>query len=239
MPMTDANGAPPRVMEPGELLPDFVDRFQTALDKSGREENAARDLFIDNLRNTVLKLSGFGIKEWDNIGFANVGSNYRDFGRDDRRDRGNDRGRYWGGSDGGRDQQGDGRKERSMERGSTSQWGQREVPLRFTRVCYECGEPGHYRNHCPKLGRDGGPRYNGQRGRSLSPKPQARQQEPRAASEDPVVKRQIEELAVTITSMKEALDAEKAAKEEKIKRKTEKLERKKREEEEAKAAEEK
>ncbi|GBG74727.1 hypothetical protein CBR_g19134 [Chara braunii] len=79
MPMTYANGAPPRVMiaflarfdavgedaawfvlktrpqEPGELLPDFVDRFQTALDKSGREENAARDLFIDHLRNPVLK----------------------------------------------------------------------------------------------------------------------------------------------------------------------------------------
>ncbi|GBG59317.1 hypothetical protein CBR_g32329 [Chara braunii] len=44
-----------RPQELGELLPDFVDRFQTALDKSGREENVARDLFIDHLRNPVLK----------------------------------------------------------------------------------------------------------------------------------------------------------------------------------------
>ncbi|GBG70714.1 hypothetical protein CBR_g8013 [Chara braunii] len=44
-----------RPQEPGELLPDFVDRFQTALDKSGREEKEARDLFIDHLCNPVLK----------------------------------------------------------------------------------------------------------------------------------------------------------------------------------------
>ncbi|GBG59301.1 hypothetical protein CBR_g32314 [Chara braunii] len=44
-----------RPQGPGELLPDFVDRFQTTLDKSGRDEKSAQDLFIDHLRSPTLK----------------------------------------------------------------------------------------------------------------------------------------------------------------------------------------
>ncbi|GBG91429.1 hypothetical protein CBR_g52385 [Chara braunii] len=125
-----------------------------------------------------------------------------------------------------------------MERWSSSHMGQRDPPQRFTHVCYECGEPGHYRNQCPKLGREGAPRYAGQQGRSVSPRHNARLPEPRAASEDPAIKRQIEDLAMSVATMKEVFDVEIAAKEEKRKKKQEKAERKKREEEEARAPEE-
>ncbi|GBG67298.1 hypothetical protein CBR_g437 [Chara braunii] len=120
-----------------------------------------------------------------------------------------------------------------VDTGSSSQTGHRFAPVR-----YECGEPGDYRNQCPRLRRDGGPRYAGQRGRSLSPRQNTRHHEPRAASEDLAVKHQIEELAASMAAMKEVYDAEKAAKEEKKKKKQEKLERKKREGEEAKSEEE-
>ncbi|GBG63668.1 hypothetical protein CBR_g38980 [Chara braunii] len=167
-----------------------------------------------------------------------MGSNYRDHGSDDRRDRSWDRGRESGGYDGGRDRRGEGRRERSIERGSSSYTGQREAPNRFAPVCFECGEPGHYRNQCPKLGRDGTSRVVGQRGRSLSPRQQLRYPEPRASLEDPAVKRQIEELAASMAMMKEVFNAETAAKEEKKKKKMEKLEHNKKEEEDAQAAEE-
>ncbi|GBG66982.1 hypothetical protein CBR_g74668 [Chara braunii] len=166
-----------------------------------------------------------------------MGSNYRYHGRDNHRDWSGDRGRDYGSHNGGRDQHSEGRRERPIERGNSSQSGPREAPNRIAPVCYECGEPGHYQNQCPRLGRDGGPRYARQRGRSLSPRQHFRHPEPRVVSEDPTVKRQIEELAASMAAMKEAYDAEIAAKEAK-KKKQEKLERKKREEEEAKAAEE-
>ncbi|GBG84746.1 hypothetical protein CBR_g39124 [Chara braunii] len=125
-----------------------------------------------------------------------------------------------------------------MERGSSSHTGHREDPHRFAPVCYECGEPGHYRNQCPKLGRDGSTRYLGQRERSISSRQRAWYQEPRAAFEDPGVKHQLEELAASFATMKEAFDVENTEREEKRKRRMEKLDRKKREEEKAKAMEE-
>ncbi|GBG83332.1 hypothetical protein CBR_g37045 [Chara braunii] len=167
-----------------------------------------------------------------------MGSNYRDSGRESRRERGSDWGREQGRYEFGRDRYGDGRRERSLERGSSSHGVQREAPQRFTPVCYECGEPGHYRNQCPKLGRDGGHRPGGQRGRSTSPRQFTRQPEPRAMTEDPAMTRKLEDLAASMAAMKEVIEAENAAKEEKRKRKTEKLERKRLKEEEAWLAEE-
>ncbi|GBG83398.1 hypothetical protein CBR_g37112 [Chara braunii] len=60
----------------------------------------------------------------------------------------------------------------------------------------------------------------------------------RAASEDPALRSQVNELASSIAMMKRIFEAEKAKKAEKAKRKQEKLELKKREKEERQAAEE-
>ncbi|GBG86508.1 hypothetical protein CBR_g41501 [Chara braunii] len=67
-------------------------------------------------------------------------------------------------------------------------------------------------------------------GRSHSPERHGRAHEIRATSEDPLLRRQIDELATSIAKMKEHMDVENK-KEEKVKRKQEKLELKWREEE--------
>ncbi|GBG59836.1 hypothetical protein CBR_g66639 [Chara braunii] len=156
----------------------------------------------------------------------------RDFGREHSREQYSDRNRE-SGYDGGRDTRREYRRERTMEYGSSNhqEWGRDPPPRRFTPVCYECGEPGHYRNQCSKLGGEGNTRSAVQRGRSFSPKRQGCLREARATSEDPALRQQIEDLATTIGSVKEHIDAENRKKEEKAKRKQEKEEQKRREEE--------
>ncbi|GBG89573.1 hypothetical protein CBR_g49362 [Chara braunii] len=159
------------------------------------------------------------------------GSNSQDYGCNNRRDRYNERGRDEG-HDGGCDQSGDGRRDRVGHYGSSSQPDRsRDPPRRFVAVCYECGKSGHYRNQCPKLGGE-------VCSRDIRQRHQARHHEQRATSEDPAIRKTVEELVTSVATMKEFIDTESARKEQKAKRKAEKHERKKREEEERRAAEE-
>ncbi|GBG83187.1 hypothetical protein CBR_g36803 [Chara braunii] len=162
------------------------------------------------------------------------GSGYREYEKEDYRGRYGERGRD-GGYEGGRDPR-DSRRERSMEPGGAShQERHREPPRRVPPVCFECGEPEHYRNQCPRLVGDS----SRSRGRSTSPRHQGPQQVPRALSEDPALRRQVEDMASMLASMKEYHEAEQAKKEARAKRKLEKQEQKRREEEERAATEEK
>ncbi|GBG70974.1 hypothetical protein CBR_g8274 [Chara braunii] len=149
--------------------------------------------------------------------------NRRDFGRDDHREHSHD-------------VRGDCARE--YERGPTYERSQdyRDQPRRAAPVCFECGEPGHYRNQCPRLTGEGSSRAGMTPGRSLSPNRQPSAHGRRSTSEDTTVKQQLEELAGSLASMKEHFDREQAKKDEKAKRKHEKKEKEEREKEERFAA---
>ncbi|GBG64281.1 hypothetical protein CBR_g41201 [Chara braunii] len=136
-----------------------------------------------------------------------VGAGYssgggRDYGREDRRDR-----------------YGDARNEHATPRDHGDY---REQPRRFVPVCYECGEPGHYRNQCPKLVGESSGHHMPRRGRSTSPTYHDKTGERRSASEDPAVRKQLEDLASSIAGMKSFIDAEQQRKEDKARAKMEK-----------------
>ncbi|GBG66448.1 hypothetical protein CBR_g61491 [Chara braunii] len=165
-----------------------------------------------------------------------AGGGYRGLGRDKDRDRCQDYRRDFGPEDN-RERVRDGRGDRQGEfdRGPYYERSQdyRQQPRRSAPVC---GEPGHYRNQCPRLIGEGSSRTGLIRGRSLSPNRQHLVQGKWSLSEDPVAKQQLEELASSIVSMKELFDKEQEKKIEKARRKQEKKEREERDKEERLAA---
>ncbi|GBG72003.1 hypothetical protein CBR_g10939 [Chara braunii] len=168
-----------------------------------------------------------------------AGRNYNDYRHDYRRGLCGHRSGDYRRQGGTGERSVEGHRDRTWEHGTSSQSDRNDEPPRcFVPVCYECGESGHYRNQCPKLGGEGGTRYAGQQGRSLSPRQHVRMPTPKATSEDPAMKKLIKELAASIATMKEGFDVVKAEKEEKQKRKMEKQSQLEREKEERQAAEE-
>ncbi|GBG75037.1 hypothetical protein CBR_g19550 [Chara braunii] len=150
---------------------------------------------------------------------------YREYGRDGDQDRRRETIRNED-QDRGRDNRLDQRPEYGRERRASS----REPPRRFVPVCYECGEPGHYRNQCPRLSGEGSSRFPS-RGRSTSPRNYPRHPDRRPTCDEPVLKKQFEDLSSTVATMKEFVERENARREEKERRKHEKAERRKHEEE--------
>ncbi|GBG69986.1 hypothetical protein CBR_g4814 [Chara braunii] len=163
------------------------------------------------------------------------GSGYRDDrerGRGGERERSYDDGRNssW---DTGRERGRDGRRDRYDD--EVRSHGYRDGPRCAPVTCYECGEQGHYRNQCPRLaGKSSVPR-----GRSTSPGHVTRLVARRSSSEEPVIRKQLEELTSSIASMKNFIDAEQTRKEkderlkkEEAKREAERVEQLRREAEE-------
>ncbi|GBG71517.1 hypothetical protein CBR_g8934 [Chara braunii] len=168
-----------------------------------------------------------------------AGGGYRGFGRDQDRDRYQDIRRDYGSEEKRertREVRGD--RQREYDRGPYYEWSQdyREQPRRSAPVCFECGEPGHYRNQCPRLVGEGSSRVGMIRGRSLSPNRQPPAHGKRSMSEDLVAKQQLVDLASSIASMREIFDREQEKKNEKARRKQEKKEKEEREKEERLAA---
>ncbi|GBG91579.1 hypothetical protein CBR_g52614 [Chara braunii] len=114
----------------------------------------------------------------------------------------------------------------------------REAPRRYVPVCYECGEPGHYKNQCPRLIGESSAWQAGPRGRSSSPGYHTRSIERRAVSEEPGLRKQVEELVNSIANMKSFIDAEEACKAEVEKAKSEKEKLKQEKKEQARKEEE-
>ncbi|GBG66119.1 hypothetical protein CBR_g55463 [Chara braunii] len=154
------------------------------------------------------------------------GSGYRDnrdYRRSSERDRTYDDGRY-GGRDAACKRGRDGRRNRYPEDERST--GYREGVTRPQVTCFECGEPGHYRNQCPTLIGES----STQRGRSASPGYVARGVVKRPSSEEPALRKQLEVLTSTMASMKSFIDAEQARKD---KEERQRKESKKREQEKA------
>ncbi|GBG87461.1 hypothetical protein CBR_g45519 [Chara braunii] len=77
--------------------------------------------------------------------------------------------------------------------------GYRDGPRRAPVTCYECGRQGHYPNKCPRLaGESSAPR-----GRSTSPGHVTRLVARRSSSEEPVIRKQLEELTSSIATPEE------------------------------------
>ncbi|GBG69771.1 hypothetical protein CBR_g4602 [Chara braunii] len=154
-----------------------------------------------------------------------MSGSYREYGRDGDRDRRGEAIRNED-QDRGRDDRLDQRPEYGREHRASS----REAPRRFVPVCYECGEPGHYRNQCPRLSGEGSSRFPS-RNRSTSPRNYPRHPDRRPTCDEPVLKKQFEDLSSTVAMLKEFVERENARREEKERRKQEKAERRKHEEE--------
>ncbi|GBG85622.1 hypothetical protein CBR_g40350 [Chara braunii] len=99
-------------------------------------------------------------------------------------------------------------------------------------TCFECGQVGHYHNQCPKLTGEGSSRQGEAR---LQPRLGTEEESPERAK----LKRQIEDLGASITSMQGHIKAENRKKAKKEKRRLEKAERLKKDEEEQRAKEKK
>ncbi|GBG70144.1 hypothetical protein CBR_g6275 [Chara braunii] len=154
------------------------------------------------------------------------GSSYRDnrdYRRSSERDRTYDDGRY-GGRDAARERGRDGRRDRYPKDERST--GYREGGRRPQGTCFECGEPGHYRNQCPMLIGES----STQRGRSASPGYKARGVVKRPSSEERALRKQLEDLTSTMASMKSFIDAEQTRKD---KEERQRKESEKREQEEA------
>ncbi|GBG90912.1 hypothetical protein CBR_g51419 [Chara braunii] len=145
------------------------------------------------------------------------------------RDRGCDREHYHGHIEGGREPVLDNRRDRQ---GDSRQERYRDPPRRSVPVCYECGEPGHYKNQCPRLVGESSSKFpSGYRGRSTSPTNRTRVRESRSASKEPALRKQLDDLASSLATMKNYIDAEQARKEEKEKERKEKERRRQKEQE--------
>ncbi|GBG69764.1 hypothetical protein CBR_g4595 [Chara braunii] len=143
---------------------------------------------------------------------------HRDYRRWSERDFNYDEGRHSSRDGHGRGR--DPRRERytGEERQPTDRgYAHREGPRRPPVTCYECGEPGHYRNQCPKLVGEA----SSHRGRSSSPGHLVRGIEKRSLSEEPAIRKQLEVSTTTIASMKNFIDAEQERKDEEERRKKE------------------
>ncbi|GBG68724.1 hypothetical protein CBR_g3266 [Chara braunii] len=155
-----------------------------------------------------------GHRDWHpefGSGYSSGGN--RDYGGNDRRER-----------------QGDFRNDRV---GACDQGSYRGQPRRFVPVCYECGEPVHYTNQCPKLFGESSARCFPQRIGSTSPAHHDRSGDRRSALEDPTVRKQLEDLASSLADMKTFIDTEQSRKEEKVRARMEKEKRVREEKERA------
>ncbi|GBG75830.1 hypothetical protein CBR_g21075 [Chara braunii] len=176
-----------------------------------------------------------------------AGYGSRDYGCDP--DHGRDRycyrdDRRKGRSDGERDRNRDGERDRfegghTQGRDYSHGYSHGDSARRFVPVCYNCAEPGHYKNQSPRLVGESSYGAGGQRGQSFSLSQHAKTGTRRSASEEPIITKELEELKSTLANVKAYIDAEQArkdeaklAKKEKGLRRQEQREREQKEEEE-------